>query len=83
MKYVTTFYEFDYGNKHKKLGEVEGILLIPLYVGMQITLEAYEDDFKIEKSGYFQSGEYAELRIILKKLRGKSAINFRDQEQIH
>ena len=85
MKYTTTFYKFGYGNKHEKIGEVEGILLIPLYVGMQITLEAYEDDFKIERCGYFQTGEHAELRIILKKLPTKSAskITFRDQEQIH
>ena len=80
MKYMTTFYEFGYGNKHKKLGEVEGILLIPLYVGMQITLEAYEDDFEIQRCGYFQTGSEAELRILLKKMPGKSSrkIKFRD-----
>ena len=79
MKYATTFYQFGYGNKHTKIGEVEGILLIPLYVGMQITLEAYEDDFEIYRCGYFQRGSEAELRIILKKMPGKSSrkINFR------
>lgn len=80
MKYITTFYEFGYGSKHKKLGEVEGILLIPLYVGMQITLEAYADDFEIYRCGYFQTGSEAELRIILKKIPSKSSrrIKFRD-----
>jgi hypothetical protein len=69
MKYITTFYEFGYGGKHKKLGEVEGILLIPLYV-----------DFEIYRCGYFQTGSEAELRIILKKMPGKSSrkIKFRD-----
>jgi len=63
-----------------KLGEVEGILLIPLYVGMQITLEAYDDDFEIYRCGYFQTGSEAELRIILKKMPSKSGrkIRFRD-----
>ena len=78
MKYTTTFYKFGYGNKHEKIGEVEGILLIPLYVGMQITLEAYEDDFEIHSCGYFQTGSEAELRIILKPIKSSRRIKFRE-----
>jgi len=71
MNSITTFYNQKVpGRSGEKVAEVDGILPISLYKGMQISVHGREEQFEITRWGYYFGGsdEKSELRIILNKL---------------
>ena len=55
--------------KGKTLGDADGVIPIPLYKGMQITIHGHDGIFKVLDWNYHHGhpDEQAGLRIILKK----------------
>ena len=64
MQKFTIFYNTD----GKRLGDDEGVVPIPLYKGMTITIHGYEETFEVVDWNYHHGhgDEGAGLRIILR-----------------
>ena len=72
---VTYFYDI---NK-KKLGDHSGILPIPLYKGMKMSLHSYDKEYEVVDWNFHlgQPDEKAGLRIFLKETSANAAyLNF-------
>ena len=58
-----------YNSEGKLLGSAEGLLSIPLYKGMKITIHGHDAAFEVTEWEYHHGheGEHAGLHIILKE----------------
>ena len=66
--FATLFYDLD--DKNKAIANSEGILPIPLYKGMKITIHGHHEEYQVDRWDFHfgHPDENAGLRIYLRKI---------------